>query len=253
MKDAIAACGRQMAFAFRLFTRIPSVFALRLKPGDISHSSRWFTLVGFIEGGLLIILLYLLGLFVSNEYLLAATALLIRMGISRGQVRGAAHAMDGLFDGKNKVETVEIMLSPGFGGMGVAVETMDLILRFTLYKCLFSSMNTDSTLPILLVSCMAGKLAVNTAIGTSNSVFRRDRLIDDGHISSLFIAIAFSSVLVYYLLGLPVLGLFLILEISIGLIMSGSIVLKLGGLTKQTLYLMNEIGEIAFLFTMLIW
>ena len=249
----MGAWGRQLAFAFRFFTRIPIPFKLRLTPGDIAGSAKWFPLVGFFEGIIIIITVFFGSFWIENLYLLALLCLLMRLLISRGQINGASHAVHGLFASRERVRIVEIMMDSDLGSMGIAAQVLDILLRYVLYQQLFFSMSVQSALPIILVACMSGKVAMSTAVGTSNSVFKRDRLIDDSSFWVALMAGASAALIAFILLGLPAMGLLLVLEVSMGLMVSGAIVLKLGGLTKQSLKLINELGELAFLYTMLIW
>ena len=249
----MSAWGRQLAFAFRFFTRFPRPFKLKLAPGDIASSARWFPLVGFFEGVTLLAALFWVSQFVDDDYILALFCTVIRHLISRRQLTGAGQTMGGLLSSRDRVKAVKIMLDPGLNGPGFATKLLDIMLRYVLYQQLFFSLSATAAFPVLLVSCMAGKCAISVAIGTSNSVFKRDRLIDDSSFSAAVLAAVSTALLSLVLLGLPAMGLTLVLEISLGLLVSGAVILRLGGLTKQVLNLVHEIGEIAFLFTMLIW
>lgn len=249
----MAAWGRQLAFAFRFYTRLPIGFKIRLSPGDIAKSPRWFWLVGFFEGGLLALALVGASRIVDDPYFLAGICALLRGLVAGGQISGMAHAMDGLNSSRDRVVVVEVMLDRHLGVCGAAAVISDLLLRFVLYLQLFSYMSTSSALPILICSCIAGKLAVCTALGTSGSVFKRDRLIDDSGKGGMFLSATALALAAYRMLGLETMGLSLVLEIALGLIVSGVLVLRIGGLTKQMVQLIHEIGEIMFIYTLLIW
>lgn len=249
----MAAWGRQLAFAFRFYTRLPMGFKVRLSPGDIAKSARWFWLVGFFEGGLLAVAIVGVSYLTDDPYLLALLCTGLRCLVARGQILGLGHAVDGLSSSRDRVVVVEVMLDKHHGTCGVLGMAADVLLRFLLYLQLFTYMNTNSALPILICSCMAGKLAVCTGLATSGSVFKRDRLIDDTGTSSAVITALMMGGIAYLLLGLQTMALSLVLEIALGLIVSGMLVLRIGGLNKQMVQMLHEIGEIMFLYTLLIW
>lgn len=190
---------------------------------------------------------------VDEPYILAAVCVLFRGWISKGQIVGMGHGIDGLSSSKDKVVAVEVMMDERLGTCGVISVVCDLLLRFVLYLQLFTYMNTQSAIPILICSCIAGKLAVCTGLGTSGSVFKRDRLIDDSGKSGMILSAIAMAFATYRLLGLETMGLSLVLEIALGLIISGLFVLRLGGMTKQLLQLIHEVGEIMYVYTLLIW
>lgn len=241
------AWGRQLAFAFRFFTRFPLPVSVRLSPGDIARSSIWFPLVGLFEG-LFIVLASLLGAQIEATYGAALFCIAARMLISRGQVRNMGHAMDGLFSTRDRQRMVEIMLDDRYGTMGVVTIALDVMLKLSLYIQAFEILPfRQGAVPLLFGSCVAGKLAMAVGIGTSSSVYRRDRLIDDSGTANMVWTIAISAgiyVLLYRLWAfLP-----LALCFFLGLLLSGLVVLKLGGLTKQSLGIIHEVGEVMYLF-----
>lgn len=249
------ALGRQLAFAFRFYTRIPLLgLKVRVQPGDIAKSTSIFPLVGFIEGIFVAIVTYC-GSLIDFElgYIISLCCLLSRMVISRGQVKNAAHAFDGMGSVRDRVRMIKIMFDTEYGTMGIVTFVLDWILKYALYFALFNSLNIKNSIPIVICSCIAGKLCCVTGIAASGSVFQRDRLIDDGKAVNLVLAAALTGAVTWLILGWVTAIIMLILQISVGLIISGNITLTLGGLTKQTLGIMHEIGEISFLFIMLIW
>ena len=173
--------------------------------------------------------------------------------VARGQSAGVGNGVYGLGSSKDGVVAVEGMMDQHLGTCGGAAGLADLLLRVLLYLQLFTYMNTQSAIPILICSCLAGKLAVCTGLGTSGSVFKRDRLIDDSGKSGMILSAIAMAVAAYRLLGLETMGLSLVLELALGLIISGLPVLRLGGLTKQLLQLIHEVGEIMYVYTLLIW
>ncbi len=241
------AWGRQLAFGFRFFTRFPLPVSVRLTPGDIARSSVWFPLVGLFEG-LFVVLAALAGSFVHEIYGAAIASVLARVLISRGQVKGLGHAMDGLFSSRDRERMVEIMLDDRYGTMGVVSIALDGILKLSLYMQAFEALPLkQGVIPLLFGSCIAGKLAMCVGIGTSSSVYRRDRLIDDSGTANMIVAMVLSAG-VFALFYRTQAWLPLLLCFFFGLLMSGVIVLKLGGLTKQTLGIIHETGEIIYLF-----
>lgn len=247
------ALGRRLAFAIRYFTRFPLPLNIRIVGGDIARSSALFPFVAIFEG-IFIALVVLLVSWFGNLYLTVAAALFARYLISRGQVKGAAHGLDGLSRSRDRVRMVEAMFDEQYGTIGICTILFDFLLKGILYWELYSFMSVQSATMIVIASCIAGKLSVVSGATTSNSVFGNDKMIDDSKVVwDLLICTAFSYVFLLLLLGWMTAGLSVLVAISIGLILSGLIVMKLGGLTKQTLGVLHELGEIMLLFILLVW
>lgn len=248
----LEAWGRRLAFALRFFTRFPLPVKVRIQPGDIPKSTVLFPLAGVFEG-LFVVLAGVVGAQIADGLVPVLFLLAARMIISRGQIKGMAHAFDGLASTRDRIRMVEIMFDNRFGTMGVTAISFDYLLKFSLYFELLSRMGLRSAIPILICTCFAGKLCEVTGIATSGSVFGVDKLIDEANIGYLAASAVMTYLFAALLLGWVTAGLVLLVEISLGLIVSGLIVIKLGGLTKQTLGVMHEAGEIVLLFILLVW
>ena len=247
------ALGRRLAFAIRYFTRFPLPLNIRIVGGDIARSTALFPFAALFEGIFVALIIMLVSWF-GNFYLTVAAAVFSRFLISRGQVRGAAHALDGLSRSRDRVRMVEAMFDERYGTIGICTILFDFLLKSILYWELFNIMNTQSVIAVIVVSCMAGKLSLVVGATTSNSVFGDDKLIDDSRIIwDLILCAIITFVFTFLFLGWVTAGLSLLVEVSVGLIVSGLVVMKLGGLTKQTLGIMHELGEIVLLFILLIW
>lgn len=246
------AWGRRFTFALRYFTRIPIPFKTRLYGDDIARSCSIWPLVGGLES-LFVVLMARIGAMAGYGYAIAAAALLGRMIIGRRKVRAAAHSLDGFGSSRDRVRMVKIMLDKRYGTIGVLTFLFDFLFKAVFYYEIFENMSFDTGIMILIASCIAPKLALAAGATTSRSVFGHDPLIDGSKPKDLWICTLFTAVFFYLVFGWQTAILLVVLEISIGLIFSGVIVMRLGGLTKQTLGLIHEVGEIMMLYILLIW
>lgn len=121
MGNILSAWGRQLAFAFRFFTHFPLFFKIKLTPGDIAESGKWFTFVAFFEGIFIAVATYTCFLFSDNIYVGALVCLISRLLIARHQIPSMAHSVDGLYSSRNRVKVVEVMLDDKFGSRGIAM------------------------------------------------------------------------------------------------------------------------------------
>lgn len=244
--------GRRMAFALRYLTRVRLPGKTHIRSGEIARSCMLFPIVGALEGTF-VFLIAKLGMSIAYGYYVALFALAARALIGRGKVRDAAHTLDGLGSSRDRVRTIQIMFDDSYGTMGVLTFIFDFLLKGVLYWEIFQNMSFDSGILLIISSCIAGKLSMVAGAVTSNSVFGNDRLIDQSRYSDLIIAAIIVFAFEFFLLGWQTAILLVVMEISIGLIISGIIVMRLGGLTKQTLGLVVELGEIMVLYLLLVW
>lgn len=246
------AWGRRLAFALRYFTRFPLPVKVKIVKGDIAKSTMLFPIVGVFEG-LFVALCGFVGSQFGFPVLMAVFLLAARLIISRGQIRNMAHATDGLGSSRDRVHMIQIMFDDQFGALGVVSMIFVCLFKFAFYYEMMGNMSFASAVPIIICSCFAGKLSLVAGIATSSSVFENDKLIDQTKIFELIVCAIITYVLTYLMFGWLTAGLVLLVQISVGLILSGMVVMKLGGLTKQTLGILHEVGEIMLLFILMVW
>lgn len=248
----MSAWGYRLVFALRYFTRLNFPIKARMRAGDLGRSCIIFPLVGALEGIFVAVLAYI-GMMVLNGYFVALFALVARMLIGRGKVKASAHAIDALGSSRSRVRTIQIMFDDHYGTLGMATFLFDFLIKFALYWQIFSMMSFETGIFIVISSCIGPKLALVAGASTSNSVFGKDQLIDTSSIGDLIGCAILTFFFSFLMLGWMSAILLLVLEIALGLTISGMIVMKLGGLTKQTLGLICEIAEIVTLYILLIW
>lgn len=246
------AWGRRFAFALRYFTRFPIPFKTRVYGDDVARSYPIWPLVGGMES-LFVVLMARLGAFTGYGYMMAAGALFGRMLIGRGKVRAASHSLDGFGSSRDRVRMVKIMMDKRYGTIGILTFLFDFLLKAVFYYEICENMSFDTGIMILIASCIAPKLALAAGAATSRSVFGHDPLIDGSQTKDFVFCTILTAVFFWLVFGWQTAILLVVLEISVGLIVSGLIVMRLGGLTKQTLGFIHEVGEIVMLYILLIW
>lgn len=241
-------CWRAFLTALGFLTRIP----LASNPGaDIScfdKSLIFFPVAGGIIGAVSALFYLLLTPFLPSP-VLVALILAIPLFLSGGMhFDGLLDTCDGIFSGRSRARSLEIMRDSRVGSMGVAAGILDLLLRWSLLTSL-----TGDVIPVLLIAqAVTGRWVITLAVyffpyarqEGLGYAFSRNKKISAVILSSLIMILIL--ILINGIYG----GLVALLTGGLSLLIACWVKGKLGGLTGDVYGALNEVGEILFL---LLW
>lgn len=253
--------------ALQFLTRIP-IKLKSVEPSELAKSMLWFPVIGFMIGLVLVFSKLIMGRGVLNItfYLAAAFMLIILVKLTGGlHLEGLADTCDGFYGGKNKDEILKIMHRGNIGPMGVIGVTLMLLLKYTLLIALFSTVFPGSrqyvTLLIMpmisrwvlvVISKMVTYVKYEPREGTAEPFVK---YIGRKEVLIATLITVFLSILPLVLWGS--LGVFSGCLAGFALCVWGLITAficlipinkKLGGITGDTLGLINEVVEASLLF-----
>jgi len=233
--------------ALGFLTRIP-VPEDRINSYNLSRSMIFFPVVGGIIGAVSAGIYLVLKPFLPGSVLFVLV-IMVPLFLSGGiHFDGLLDTCDGIFSGRSRERSLEIMRDSRVGSMGVAAGILSLLLRYSILIAL-----PEYTIPFLLISQAAtGRWVIALAVhffpyarpeglGKVFAISKRISAVILSSLGALIIIMASNGV--YGALTALSAGL---LSLLIARWVSG----KLGGLTGDVYGALNEVGEIMFL---LLW
>jgi adenosylcobinamide-GDP ribazoletransferase len=245
----------RVIFAFQLLTRIPLRVKIDAQAEDYAFSVYFFPVVGLAVGAIAALfyaLCSMAGLYGLGFFAAVFLPVLITGAL---HVDGLADTCDALFSVRSRERMLEIMSDPRLGVMGVCALVFDLLIRAALFIELSFVLTPYSMAMIITVLPVMGKVSLITG-GSLHSYARKDGMgknhIDQMHASHMFVAAVLAGAMLEVLFKEAWIIL-AVVPLAVGAFAAWRMARKLGGLTGDTLGALNELGEIFFLFGVLIW
>ncbi len=239
---------RPFLFAWHFLTAIP-LSRRHHKPtaSELARSMRWYPLVGFIIGALLVAADQLLALAFAQpvrDVLLILLVILVTRGLHQD---GLADTLDGMAGGHSPEERLAIMRDPRIGVFGALGLLVSLGLRYAGLMAL----PQGTRIPVLL--CMPALGRWSMVIAAHTAPYARK----EGGLGEPFLAqlsprdVVWAGVVFVFALPFlwgPSAGALAILSVALIAVGFASLSTKLcGGVTGDTLGATNELAELALL------
>lgn len=160
----IAAMTRPFVFAWHFLTAIP-ISRNHHEPtaGELAASMAWYSTVGLMIGGLLVLADWGLSRFLAAEVVNALLIVLLVL-MTRGLHQdGLADTVDGLAGGRTPADRLRIMRDPSVGALGATGLFLSLLLRYAGLLALPHPLR----LPVLLCMPALGRWAMVTVAWAS--------------------------------------------------------------------------------------
>ena len=218
-------------------------------PGVFSRSIIFFPVVGgiigLVNGGLYI----LLGA-VFPIHVMAVLIIVVPIFMSGGiHFDGLLDTCDGMFSGRSRERSLEIMRDSRVGSMGVIAGIVDILLRYSILISL-----PGGILPVLLIAQpVVGRWLISVALhlfpyarkeGGLGQGFNQDKKR-----LNIILSTGLALLMVYFISGLGGLGIVGLAGIA-SLLIALWAAHRLGGLTGDVYGALNEVAEIIFI---LLW
>ena len=234
--------------ALGFLTRIPIPEDSGINSSSLSQSIIFFPVVGGIIGAVAAGIYLILKPFLPGP-VLCVLVMAVPLFLSGGiHFDGLLDTCDGIFSGRSRERSLEIMRDSRVGSMGVAAGVLDLLLRYSILVTL-----PGANIPFLLIGqAVIGRWVIALAVhffpyarqeglGQAFSIDKR--------ISSIILSSFFTLIIIMVSNG----GYGVLSFLSAGilsLLIARWVAGRLGGLTGDVYGALNEVGEILFL---LVW
>ncbi|MBF8437462.1 adenosylcobinamide-GDP ribazoletransferase [Halanaerobiaceae bacterium Z-7014] len=242
-------------FAITFLTRIPVPFKINYHNRLPSISIKYFTFIGLILGLILAIIYRLFSLFWPP--ILIAPILLGFYIYLTGAIHldGLLDSVDGLFSNRSKQEILEIMKDSLNGSFATVTAVIYLLVKFILFYKLQET-NFISTLIIFPVLSrwlviFAIKFFPRAEKSSLGEGFDYKIANKDFLISSILPALIILIYLFYDIISLGLAISLIIIPVLITIYIASYTINKIDGLTGDIYGMINEIGEIIILLTIL--
>ena len=239
-------------FAINFLTILPfEKFSRSIKEEKIKDSVLFFPVVGIILG-LLLSIIYLIFRNMFSPFVLSAFIVTILAILTGGlHLDGFIDSVDGLFGGKNRDDILRIMKDHNVGAFGVIGVVCLLMLKFALIGSLSKDIFFKAVfiMPVLSRSSMSFVLSLTPSSKSNGlgSTFAGERKV-----VYWLIPVLISYILAILLFGVK--GNFITFFVFLfALIMRGYFLRKIGGVTGDTLGMLNELVEVFVLFNMILF
>ncbi len=237
---------RGFLLALQLLTIIPIPGGNDRRPRELASSMPYFPLIGVVIGFCLLGLYWGLVGFLSAQ--VTAILLVIAMTLLTGglHVDGLADSADALFSRKSRVEKLRIMKDSAIGAFGATAIILVLMLKVSL----LASLSDELVVKALLLFPAVGRFCMLPVAALFNYA-RSEGGSGQAYVgkpmwTGVICAALFTGALAYGLaggVGLAAFAAALALSLLAGRMIAGAI----GGMTGDTLGMINELGEIVFL------
>ena len=242
----------RLVFAIQFMTRIPIRANVDVEREELPRIAAFFPVVGLCVGAFSALLAWAAH-FLGYSLFTSAAAVLGSALITGGlHIDGLCDSFDALGSSRTRDQMLEIMKDSRLGTMGGIALVFDILLKVLLYSRLSPDFSAFSDYLLIAAVPIAGRLMLCT--GTTMSKCARP-----GGMGSLFIDgmgwpdLIRCSALTFALL-LAFAGFFRALSSIVllplaGWLVSALVSKKLGGITGDTMGMLNELGELLFLIT----
>ncbi len=239
-------------FAINFLTILPfEKFSRDIKEEKIKDSVLFFPVVGILLG-LMLSIIYLIFRNVFSPLVLSAFIVTILAILTGGlHLDGFIDSIDGLFGGKNKEDILKIMKDHNVGAFGVIGVVCLLMIKFALIGSFSKDIFLKAIfiMPVLSRSSMSFVLLLTPSSKSNGlgSAFAGER-------KAVYWLI---PVLIPYILTILLFGIkgnfiaFFVLLFA--LIVRGYFLKKIGGITGDTLGMLNELVEVFVLFNVILF
>ena len=239
---------RPFLFAWHFLTAIP-LSRRHHEPTamELASSMAWYSTIGLLIGGTLVLADVILAKVVSSE-VVNALLIVILVLLTRGLHQdGLADTLDGLAGGRTPAERLPIMRDPRVGAVGATGLFLSLLLRFAALVALPHALRV----PALLCMPAVGRWAMVTVAWLSP--YARS---EGGLAAPFLVHLSFPHVLASSMVLMSALVIGLGVSGAVGtMLLSGGVVIAaragcrvwFGGVTGDTLGATNELAEIVFL------
>ena len=239
-------------FAINFLTILPfEKFSRNIRKDKIKDSVLFFPVVGIILG-LMLSAVCLILRNMSSPLVLSAFIVTILAILTGGlHLDGFIDSVDGLFGGKNKDDILKIMKDHNVGAFGVIGVVCLLMMKFALIGSLPKDIFAKAIfiMPVLSRSSMSFVLLLTPSSKSNGlgSIFAGERKA-----VYWLIPVLISYTLAILLFGVK--GNFITLFIFLfALIMRGYFLKKIGGITGDTMGMLNELVEVFVLFSVILF
>jgi len=234
-------------FAINFLTILPfEKFSRDIKEEKIKDSVLFFPVVGILIGLLLSVICLILRNMFSPLVLGAFIVTLLAILTGGLHLDGFVDSIDGLFGGKNKNDILRIMKDHNVGAFGVIGAVCLLMLKFAFIGSLSKDVFAKAIfiMPVLSRSSMSFILLLTPSSKSNGlgSIFAGRRKDTRWLIPALI-----SYLLAVLLFGVK--GNFIVFFVLLfSLIMRGYFLRRIGGITGDTMGMLNELVEVFVLF-----
>ena len=236
---------RSFIVAFEFLTIVPSPLKVEFREEDLGRSMSAFPLVGFLLGGILVLLNTALSPFLTEgiiNIIILAFLVIITGGL---HIDGFMDTLDGIASSKKKDTILRVMRDSNVGAIGVIGAILLVLLK---WEALNTLLGREKIIALLLMPAI-GRWGM-TFITYLSPYVRKEGL---GHpfaqgISSVGLCIATLTVIVLSILLAGMSGVIIILVATLlGFIWSTWFGKKIGGITGDVVGAFNEILEMVVL------
>lgn len=241
--------GIRLLFCFQFLTRIPVPIALPIDEEDMARCMGLFPIVGLVGGVLCAALATLASFFWPMPWVLAALCVVLEVIYTGGlHLDGLSDTCDGIFSGRERIRTLEIMRDSHLGTFGALSLMVDLFLKFIFMWAAFDRGANPVT--ILVASQVLGRLGLTTAAASARYAREGQGLgkhfIDRVRVGDLILGSVLAIIFVFVCSGLK--AVIVVLPVMmLGFLLAKALEKKLGGITGDCLGFVQEICQIATL------
>ena len=243
---------KSILIAFQFLTRLP-IQIKEFTPTDLGKSMAWFPLVGLFIGLMLVLMLFvtrLLGLTPEITAGLLVLTLIILTGALH--LDGISDTADGFYAGKTKEDILRIMDDSHTGAMGVIAIVTILLLKYAVIISVVNPLKVGiiPILPLMIVPMLSrwGMVAASAILPPARTEGLGQSFLSSIHSKQWIIA---TLITFGVAIGFLHLNGFIICMAGLGLVVISSFYIKqkIGGLTGDTLGVINEIVEVGGFFS----
>ena len=233
------------------FLTVAPIRIKKIRPEHMPRAVVYFPIIGLLLGLVLCVVNYLL---VSAQFdPLASNIIIVVLLIA---ITGALHldglsdTFDGLFSGKDRLETLKIMRDPHVGSMGVLALVSILLLKISF----LSMIRPETKNAALLLMCVLSRWSMALSL-FSFPYARKEgkaKIFADGMNKKIFITLTIIAIVITFIISRIVGPAVLALTAAFAYLANLWIKKKIGGVTGDTIGAISEFSEIVVLFSIVI-
>jgi adenosylcobinamide-GDP ribazoletransferase len=236
--------------AFQFLTRLPLRID-NLAPEDMPRSVAWFPAVGLFIGGVLFVVGFDAAFLKLPAEMTAALLILLLVAVTGGlHLDGLSDTADGFYAGKTKEDVLRIMDDSHVGAMGVVAIATVLLLKYAVLVSLLKALDWRAVTASLLVVPVASRwaMAVSGAfLGPAKQDGLAHLILAGLKARHWLFATLIAAGIVAGLMGFNAIVLCLSV-LLVTLVCLITVRNRIGGLTGDTLGMINELTELCGFF-----
>ena len=151
---------KKILLAITFLTRLPFPIPKSISPDDMGRTTPFFPMVGLLIGLILVVINYALS-YIWAPYIVNVLLIISLIVITGGlHLDGLMDTCDGIFSGKDRERTLEIMHDSRVGAMGVLGAICIIVLKMVF----LSAANPGSKMAALIAFPMLGRFSMVFAV-----------------------------------------------------------------------------------------